>query len=130
VRRLGLAFAIAATGLAVAGCNDPASVVSCTISSPSDAGAPFTVCQEFAGLSRNDQDTWGRSCIVSHGSTEAPVDASADFEYGPCARARALGGCRPAGSSSLTTWYYDEGPNSLAGIMMLCAQIGGTFVAP
>lgn len=120
-------LAIAGVALA-AGCGR-SDVVSCTIATPGDAGVTPTTCQEFAGLSPQDQDLWGRSCIVHQTSLDASVQ-EARFEHAACPHTGALGGCRLSGATAITNWYYAGGPYSAADIQTMCAQSGGAFVAP
>jgi hypothetical protein len=124
VRRALLSLAIPA--VVAVGCSN-SDVVSCTIAAPDMAGVFATVCEEYAGLSRQDQDLWSRTCFVAPADGGAPP--SARFEYAPCTHANALGGCRLK-NAPITFWYYADGPYTEADIPALCAQIDATQLAP
>jgi hypothetical protein len=127
-RVVGLGLSLAIT-VAALGCGSQPTAVSCTISTPTDEGLTLTVCQQFDGLTPIDQELWSTSCYVSQGSADAPTNATARFDYAPCTRVGVLGGCQPAGSMTITSWYYAGGPYTAADIPPLCAQ-GSTFVSP
>jgi hypothetical protein len=131
MRRLTMSITIAGAALVGAGCSKVPDAVSCTVIASADGGVPLTVCEEFSGLSTDDQEALSMSCFVSNAPADAGVQATAQFAYAPCPRAGVLGGCRLIDAATgITFWYYAGGPYTAADIPTVCGQTQGTYLPP
>lgn len=89
------------------------------------------VCAEWTGLSAQQAVAYRAGC------GEGTFDASTStqqrvFANVPCSHEGALGACRVTLLGvTQTGWYYDDDTGfTVEAIQQLCAQQGGTFVAP
>jgi hypothetical protein len=86
-----------------------------------DSGTALTPvsCVEISGGTTQDLANNQQSCAA----------AAETFSLEPCPLEGAIGGCRetvPAGS--ITTWYYQGGPETLSQLQTSCAQAASAGV--